>query len=60
MFNYLVLYKGVKMKCPIDNVECEKYSSYESIGVCPVCKGLFTTSSGDEIEILKMKNGGLN
>jgi len=39
------------MLCPTDNIECEQYGHYNSIGRCPKCGNLFTTKSGDDIQI---------
>lgn len=43
------------MKCPNCNCNCEPYMDMSSVGECPQCKGLFTTNSGDDLEIIKMR-----
>jgi len=43
------------MKCPNCDIQCEKYRDMNSIGECPKCKGLFTTKSGGDVMIKRLK-----
>jgi Zn-finger nucleic acid-binding protein len=47
--------KKVKIICPKCNVQCNPYGDYKSVGRCPKCSGLFTTSSGDDLTIVEFK-----
>jgi Zn finger protein HypA/HybF involved in hydrogenase expression len=43
------------MKCPKCDAVCEKYGELTSIGKCPKCGGLFTTKSGGDVMIKRLK-----
>jgi transcription initiation factor IIE alpha subunit len=42
------------MLCPKCKIKCEQNEYYKSIGRCPKCGDLLTTSSGNEVDIIQV------